>query len=194
MDYEPDVNRPSTIIWILAINGRRYSKPIPNHIGPAHDAELNMPNPAIPAQNPASPLASLKGHHVAVRVPDFEASLKWYVEKLDFRVVFQWPYADQTLAYVAPATDDSFFVEILGGGEPKPIPKSVYEDLGDSLRLAGFHHFCLNVDDMDATIAELRSRGVTIVTEPFELDIIGRRLAFIADPWGNLIELAQVIG
>ena len=147
----------------------------------------------LPAKNPASPFASMKGHHVAVRVPDFEAAKRWYVEKLDFRVIHEWPYADQKLAYVGPATDDAFYVELLGDGEPKPIPKPVYSDLGDSLRLAGYHHFCLNVADMDATVAELRRRGVTIVTEPFELPVIQRRLAFIADPFGNLIELAQVL-
>jgi lactoylglutathione lyase/glyoxylase I family protein len=147
----------------------------------------------LPAKNPASPFASMKGHHVAVRVPDFEAAKRWYVEKLDFRVIHEWPYADQKLAYVGPATDDAFYVELLGDGEPKPIPKPVYTDLGDSLRLAGYHHFCLNVADMDATVAELRRRGVTIVTEPFELPVIQRRLAFIADPFGNLIELAQVL-
>ena len=76
---------------------------------------------------------------------------------------------------------------------PGPVPKPVYQDLGDSLRLAGFHHFCLNVASIDETLAELRRRGVTIVTEPFELPVIGRRLAFLADPWGNLIELAQVL-
>lgn len=147
----------------------------------------------LPAKNPASPFATMKGHHVAVRVPDFEAAKRWFVEKLDFRVIHEWPYADQKLAYVGPATDDAFYVELLGDGEPKPIPKPVYTDLGDSLRLAGYHHFCLNVADMDATVAELRRRGVTIVTEPFELPVIQRRLAFIADPFGNLIELAQVL-
>jgi len=99
----------------------------------------------LPPRNTASPFASMKGHHVAVRVPDFAAAKRWYTEKLDFRVVHEWPYADQQLAYVAPATDDTFFVEILGGGNPGPIPKPVYTDLGDSLRLAGLHHFCLNV-------------------------------------------------
>jgi lactoylglutathione lyase/glyoxylase I family protein len=147
----------------------------------------------MPAQNSASPFASAKGHHVAMRVPNFEVSKRWFVEKLDFRVVQQWPYADQQLAYLAPPTDDNFFVEILGGGEPAPIPKPVYADLGDSLRLAGYHHFCLNVDNVDATVAELRRRGVTIVTEPFELAAISRRLAFLADPFGNLIELAQLL-
>jgi glyoxylase I family protein len=49
------------------------------------------------------------------------------------------------------------------------------------------------VNSVDETLAELRRRGVTIVTKPFELPAIQRRLAFLADPWGNLIELAQVL-
>ena len=152
---------------------------------------MSLANP--PAHLTSSPFASMKGHHVAVRVPDFEAAKRWYVEKLDFRVIQEWPYADLRLAYVGPATDDHFYIELLGDGDLKPIPKPVYSDLGDSLRLAGYHHFCLSIADMDATIAELRRRGVHIVTEPFELAVINRRLAFIADPFGNLIELAQVL-
>ena len=105
----------------------------------------------------------------------------------------EWPYADLHVAYLAPATDDAFFIELLGDGQPGPIPKPVYRDLADSLRLAGFHHFCLNVANVDQTVAELRRRGVTILAEPFELPVIGRRLALLADPWGNVIELAQVL-
>ena len=152
-----------------------------------------MPIVNIPGRSEASPFASMRGHHVAIRVPDFAAAKRWYVEKLDFRVVHEWPYADQHLAYLAPATDDTFFLELLGDGQPGPIPKPVYSDLGDSLRLAGYHHFCLNVASIDDTVAELRRRDVTIVTEPFELAVIGRRLAFLADPFGNLIELAEVL-
>ena len=152
---------------------------------------MSLSNP--PAHNTTSPFASMNGHHVAVRVPDFESAKRWYVEKLDFRVIHEWRYADLQLAYVRPATDDHFYIELLGDGEPKPVPKPLYTDLGDSLRLAGYHHFCLNVRDMDAAIAEFRRRGVRIVTEPFELAVISRRLAFIADPFGNLIELAQVL-
>ena len=148
----------------------------------------------LPSKNKNSPFASMKGHHVAIRVADYEASKRWFIEKLDFRVVQEWPYSDQQLAYLAPPADDAFFVEILGGGKPGPIPKPVYSDLGDSLRLAGVHHFCLVVADIDQTIAELKRRGVTIVTEAFELPVIHRRLAFFADPFGNLIELAEVIG
>lgn len=126
-------------------------------------------------------------------MPDFDAAVKWYVEKLDFRIVHEWPYADQKLAYVAPPADDNFTVEILAGGIPGLIPKPVYEDLGDSLRLAGFHHFCLTVDSIENTVEELRRRGVTIVTEPFYIEAINRKLAFICDPYGNLIELAESV-
>lgn len=150
-----------------------------------------MPMPALPPKNYKTPFASMTGHHVAIRVPDFEASKKWFVEKLDWRVLHEWPYGDLQLAYVGPATDDTFFVEILGGGDPQP--KVMYDDVDASLVHAGYHHFCLTVDSVDDTVAELRRRGVTIIGEPFELESISRRLAFFSDPWGNLIELAQVI-
>jgi glyoxylase I family protein len=152
-----------------------------------------MPDFIPPAANTASPFADMRGHHVAVRTPELEAAKRWYVEKLDFRVVAEWDYADEKLAYLAPATDDHFYVEILGGGEPQPQEVRRYTDLGDSLKYAGYHHFCLNVDSVERTVETLRSRGVTIVTEPFTLPAISRRLAFFADPFGNLIELAEVI-
>jgi len=146
-----------------------------------------------PAHNSASPFADMRGHHVAVRTPDLQTALDFYVGTLDFRVVAKWDYADEQLAYVAPATDDHFYVEILGGGDPQPQDVRPYTDLGDSLKYAGYHHFCLNVDSVDATVEKLRSRGVTIVTEPFVLPAINRKLAFFCDPFGNLIELAEVL-
>ncbi|GLS17991.1 hypothetical protein GCM10007874_10070 [Labrys miyagiensis] len=146
-----------------------------------------------PPQNSASPFADMRGHHVAVRTPDLDTAKRWYVEKLDFRVIAEWDYADEKLAYLAPATDDHFYVEVLGGGESAPKEVRPYTDLGDSLKYRGYHHFCLNVTSVDETVEKLRSRDVTIVTEPFELAAISRRLAFFSDPFGNLIELAEVL-
>jgi len=145
----------------------------------------------IPAVNNNSKFASMKGSHIAIRVPDFAASKKWFTEKLDFRVVHEWPFGDLKLAYLAPATDDNFWVELLAGGTPTNQPD--YSDLNESLHQAGYHHFCIDVDSVDETLAELRKREVTIVGEPFDLEVIGRRLAFFADPWGNLIEIADVL-
>jgi catechol 2,3-dioxygenase-like lactoylglutathione lyase family enzyme len=146
-----------------------------------------------PPQNRTSAFADLRGHHVAVRTPDLETALRFYVDILDFRVIAKWDYADEQLAYVAPATDDHFYVEILGGGNHAPVDVRPYTDLGDSLKYSGYHHFCMSVTNVDETIEKLRARGVTIVTEPFVLPAISRRLAFFADPFGNLIELAEVL-
>ena len=90
-----------------------------------------------PAPNSASPFADMRGHHVAVRTPDLETANRWYVDRLDFRVVAEWDYGDQKLAYIAPPTDDHFYVEIFGGGDPRDVRP--YSDLAGSLKYLAFH-------------------------------------------------------
>lgn len=152
-----------------------------------------MPDFNPPAKNTSSPFADMRGHHVAIRTPSLQEAKDFYVGKLDFRVLIEWDFADEKLAYMAPPTDDHFCIEVLGGGEKLPAEVRPYKDLGDSLKYSGYHHFCLNVASVDATVAKLRARGVVIVTEPFVLPAISRKLAFFADPFGNLIELAEVL-
>ena len=137
----------------------------------------------------SSPFASARGHHVAVRVPDYDQAKRWYAEKLDFRVVNEWSWAGLQLAYLSPPGDDDFRVELFGGGEP--APGSYYTNVVDSLERPGYHHFCLSVDSVDDTLAELARRDVTIYGEPFDLKEINSRLALIGDPWGNMIELSE---
>jgi catechol 2,3-dioxygenase-like lactoylglutathione lyase family enzyme len=135
----------------------------------------------------------MRGAHVAVRTPNLADAKDFYVGRLDFRIIAEWDYADEKLAYLAPPTDDHFYIEVLGGGNTLPTEVRPYTDLGDSLKYRGYHHFCLSVTNVDETIAKLRSRGVKIVTEPFVLPAISRKLAFFCDPFGNLIELAEVL-
>ena len=146
-----------------------------------------------PPKNTASPFADMRGHHVAVRTPSLAEAKDFYVTTLDFRVIAEWDFGDAKLAYLAPPTDDHFYIEVLGGGNTLPTEVRPYTDLGDSLKYRGYHHFCLNVKSVDETLATLRTRGVTIVTEPFVLPAISRKLAFFCDPFGNLIELAEVL-
>ena len=135
----------------------------------------------------------MRGHHVAVRTPSLAEAKDFYVGKLDFRVVAEWDYADEKLAYLAPPTDDHFYIEVLGGGNTLPTEVRPYTDLGDSLKYRGYHHFCLSVASVEQTVVKLRARGVAIIAEPFILPAISRKLAFFSDPFGNLIELAEVL-
>ena len=152
-----------------------------------------MPDFVPPPKNTASPFADMRGHHVGVRASSLADAKDFYVKKLDFRVISEWEFADERLAYLAPPTDDHFYIEVLGGGNTLPTEVRPYTDLGDSLKYRGYHHFCLNVTSVNETVAELRSRGVKIVSEPFDMPAISRRLAFFSDPFGNLVELAEVL-
>src|SRR5262250_1884249 len=108
---------------------------------------------AFPAAKTSSPFTSMKGDHVAVRVPDIDKAIAWFTEKLDFRVVHRWPFGDLQLAYLAPPVDSTFKLELIAG--PGAVERKPYRDLGDSLNLSGWHHICLMVDSVVDTVEEL---------------------------------------
>ena len=126
------------------------------------------------------------------RVADYDAGKRWFVEKLDFRVVVEWPFGTMQLGYLAPPNDDHALIELIGDGDPAPANPPPVADLNASFSKAGAHHYNFAVASVEQTIAELRARGVTIVAEPFVLDAIARKLAFFADPFGNLFEVGEV--
>jgi glyoxylase I family protein len=152
-----------------------------------------MPDFVLPPRNSDSAFADMRGHHVAIRASSLEEVKHFYVGKLDFRVVIEWDFEDEKLAYLLPPGDDHWCIEVLGGGNTLPTEVRPYADLGDSLKYGGYHHFCLSVDSVDETLARLRERGVNVVAQPFVLPAIGRKLAFFTDPFGNLIELAELV-
>jgi catechol 2,3-dioxygenase-like lactoylglutathione lyase family enzyme len=139
--------------------------------------------------HPSSPFASWRGDHVGIRVPDFDAAAAWYTGTLDFRVTHTMPLGEKTLAFLSPPNDDSFRIEFIAG--PGCADRPDYAQLADTHAVGGWHHFCLRVADVDASIAELTRRGVRIVSAPRDVPALGVRFAFFSDPWGNLIELAQ---
>lgn len=141
--------------------------------------------------NAASPFASWKGDHVGIRVPDFDTAASWYRETLDFRVTHTMPLGEKTLAFLSPPTDNSFRIEFIAG--PGCIGRPSFDQLQDTHSIGGWHHLCLRAESVDASIFELRRRGVRIVSEPKDVPALGIRFAFFSDPWGNLFELSQPI-
>jgi len=131
-------------------------------------------------------------NHSAIRVPDFDAAVAWYAEKLDFRLRQSAPVAGLTFGFLYSATDDSFHFEVLAGSGADSRPP--YKDLYDSYKMSGWHHIGFQVESVDAAIDELKRRGVTVVSEPHDAPAVGLRVAFFADPWGNLFEMIQPLG
>jgi lactoylglutathione lyase/glyoxylase I family protein len=141
----------------------------------------------------ASPFADWRAHHVAFRAPDFVAARDWYVEVLDFRVIAEWDHGDIRQAFLAPPGDDDFYIEVLGGSAPVPVEARRWTDLDESLTFRGYHHVCFRVANVARTVSRLAARGAQIVREPLDIPAIGRRIAFCADPFGNLLELSGAI-
>ena len=141
---------------------------------------------------PASrPLASLKINHAAIRVPDFDAAIAWYADKLDFRSKQIVSVAGLSFGFLYPAGDDGFHFELMAG--PGAAERPAYKDLHDSYNMSGWHHPGFSVDSVDDVIDELKRRDVTIASEPHDVAAMGLRVAFFADPWGNLFEVIQSI-
>jgi catechol 2,3-dioxygenase-like lactoylglutathione lyase family enzyme len=152
---------------------------------------MTTPN-SQPNVKGASPFAGWKVDHAAIRVPDFDAAITWYTEKLDFRLKQHVAFAGLTFAFLAPAGDDRFVFELLAG--PGADSRPSYKDLRDSYKLTGWHHVCFRVDSVDTAVEQLKARAVTIVSEPHDVVPMGLRVAFFADPWGNLFEFTQPLG
>jgi len=58
----------------------------------------------------------------------------------------------------------------------------------------GIHHFCLNVDDVDATAAAARAQGARVLGDGKpQLNVHGERIAFVhpKDFLGALVELEE---
>jgi lactoylglutathione lyase/glyoxylase I family protein len=140
---------------------------------------------------PDSPFASAKIHHLALRVPDAEGSKRWFVEKLDFRIVCEWPMGEHRCAWLRSPGENGVIIEIVGGNSPEPNPD--FATVEETLEYGGYHHVSIEVRNVADAVAELRRRGVLIVGDPLDVIPIGLRVAFVADPWGNMVELAERI-
>lgn len=148
----------------------------------------------LPPKSPDATFADFRHAHVCLRVPDYEAAKSWFVDKLDFRVVHEWPepMLGVQMGYLAAAGDDGTILEVVGGNDPEASP-SAESDFVATFGFQGLHHVCFTVPSVDRTVENLKSRNVRVVAEPFNVEAIARRIAFFADPWGNLFELEEIL-
>jgi catechol 2,3-dioxygenase-like lactoylglutathione lyase family enzyme len=138
-----------------------------------------------------SPFSSAKIQHVALRVSDAEGSKRWFVEKLDFSVVCEWPMGEHRCVWLRSPGEDGCILEIVGGNSPEANPE--FATVEETLEYSGYHHVSIEVQNLAEALAELRRRGVLIIGDPLDVVPIGLRVAFVADPWGNMVEFTERI-
>ncbi len=120
--------------------------------------------------------------HVAIKVSDLDRTLDFYVNKLEMPEMFRLTRDDGTpwLLYLR-LTDDQY-IEVFPGAETDRAP-----DTGAN----GLNHMCWTVDDINATVARIRAKGIPLTSE---IKRVGdnNRQAWFEDPDGNRIELMEM--
>ena len=121
--------------------------------------------------------------HVAFRVTDLQRSLEFYCGILGLREAFRLEKEGMPspwIVYLQVAPGD--FIELFPGAE------KVGAQPGDD---AGYHHYCLLVDDINGTLQELGERGLPIEGAPSQ-GVAKNYQYWVTDPDGNRIELMQI--
>ncbi len=127
-------------------------------------------------------------NHVAIVVEDIETSLSFWRDALGMELseVRDVPVEKSKVAFLP-----------LPGGEIELVQPTT-NDSGISKYLdkrgQGLHHICLEVDDIDGMLAQIKARGVRLINEQPRTGPDGRRYAFVhpESASGVLIELYQL--
>lgn len=114
-------------------------------------------------------------NHVAVSVADYKGAIEFYGRQMGFREAFSFREADGSPYLTYFQVNRETFVEVMQATPERPV---------------GCPHFGLEVQNLDAAIAQLRQRGVE-VRAPSVSPRTGSRIAVASAPGGVNIELLE---
>ena len=125
--------------------------------------------------------------HIGLNVGDLAAMVRWYCDALDLNVEFEFTLPDVAFRGAMLASRPGYRVELLHreGNVAGMQPNSPV----DAALTRGYGHFALDVADVDASYQELIAAGASDRMSPRPSPERGVRMAYVADPEGNLIEL-----
>lgn len=141
-------------------------------------------------------------NHVALSVPDMDRALLFYCDLLGFKKLSEsgWPTgteaADRILAVantsarVCHVGTENLLIELFQFGDCDPAPQDPHRPVIDH----GITHICLAVTGLDDEYARLSDAGMEFNSPPTDVGIPGVRTVYGRDPFGNVVELEEVIG
>jgi methylmalonyl-CoA/ethylmalonyl-CoA epimerase len=130
-------------------------------------------------------MKQLKIDHLGIAVPRLDEAIAAY-EALGFRVSERHEVpSEQVRTAFLPVGESQ--LELLEPTAPGSLIARFLE------KRSGLHHVCVLVDDLDAALAELRSRGVRLLDEQPRVGAGGCRVAFVhpRSAAGVLLELKE---
>ena len=121
-------------------------------------------------------------HHIALRVKDCDASLRFYTDGLGFTPAIAWGEGSQRAVMLD--TGDGNYFELFAGGDGLEKPEGM------------ILHVALRTDDCDSTFQRAIAAGARVEMEPKDIDIASEpplpvRIAFCRGLDGETIEFFQ---
>lgn len=111
-------------------------------------------------------------HHVAIICSDYEKSKHFYVNILGFEII-QETFRAARNSYKLDLKVGQDAIELFSFPHPPDRPSRP--------EACGLRHLAFAVDDLDATVAELKAHSIDV--EPIRLDeLTGKRFTFFHDP------------
>lgn len=127
--------------------------------------------------------------HVGLTVGDLEAAIDWYARALDLSEESRFEIPAVDLRGVMMISPTRYRLELLERNGPRPASQANGPVRAGLLHGCGYGHMCLDVEDVDAAYEELMAAGAADRMSPRPSPEPDVRMAFVADPEGNLIEL-----
>jgi glyoxylase I family protein len=126
--------------------------------------------------------------HVGIDCDNLPAQIDFYCRAFDLTVQLQGDVPEYNFSAAMLVSPTGWHLELFkrDGAAPRPIP----DDPDGQHDFLGLSHVCFAVKDLDAAQERLLSLGATTRLPPIQYPGVPEwRLAYLADPEGNLVEL-----
>ena len=121
-------------------------------------------------------------HHRAILTDDYNKSKLFYTEVLGFEIILE-TYREARQSYKLDlAINGQYQIELFSFPE--------YKERNSFPESKGLRHLAFEVEDVDASVIELRSKGVDVQDVRVD-EITGKRFAFFYDPNGQPLEVYE---
>jgi methylmalonyl-CoA/ethylmalonyl-CoA epimerase len=128
-----------------------------------------------------------KFNHIAIGVENIEAGLPFWRDALGLKLdrIEEVPSQKARVAFLPVGESE---VELVQPTDPGTGMAKFIQERG-----GGMHHLCLEVEDINQTLTELKARGVRLIDETAQV-LPGRKMAFIHPKatGGVLVELYEI--
>ena len=135
------------------------------------------------------PIEPLFLHHVGFVVPDINVGMEAFVQSLNASwdgTIYADPLQKVKVAFLTTRSGDAQIELVSPDGPDSPVLRFLNEHGG------GMHHVCYEVDNLEAQIAALKSRGALIMRRPKPaVAFQDRRIAWMLTREKLLVELLE---